>query len=515
MNNLKRLKKLVLANKETRRLYRMMQFLAIFMVISCTIIVVIAKWIEHDQNQKREELFGSWDEVFLDVPTEDLNYFKQNAFLEQISIQSIQEKVFLEGDKRVVIGSCDDNFLEMGNIELLEGRMPEKENEVAVEEEYLEILGVSGIGDVVSKDSIIETLIGYKVVGKVEDYSKTWKLINQDVKFINCFILRNESKLLNNNNLIYVNYKNPSNTDIEVNTINYRKNITNNNTVFSNAISGCFVFSFIVISLVIMLIFEIKTKLRKKLFESKKISYIPLIICIFIVVIIGVFYKCFEMICILLPFSFLNKKDALLIMIKVILSISIINMIGLTYLNYSINQVVIEDNYVVDEKVDISNILSNSDKIIYMNVSNEGIRFRSYFFEYKKDLAVQFEIFYHFIITVLFSLLACLLMIFAISKILKDTINNNKDYVINMRYFFNNTREELRFRIHFIRFIIVDFAVLLDVYFKYPISIDINLYNKIVLVYIAYMTLQFPILIFVNQLISEKIRREINLIAEL
>ena len=109
MNNLKRLKKLVLANKETRRLYRMMQFLAIFMVISCTIIVVVAKWIEQDQNQKREELFGSWDEVFLDVPAEDLNYFKQNAFLEQISIQSIQEKVFLEGDKRVVIGSCESS----------------------------------------------------------------------------------------------------------------------------------------------------------------------------------------------------------------------------------------------------------------------------------------------------------------------------------------------------------------------------------------------------------------------
>ena len=54
MNNLKRLKKLVLANKETRRLYRMMQFLAIFMVISCTIIVVVAKWIEQDQNQKEK-----------------------------------------------------------------------------------------------------------------------------------------------------------------------------------------------------------------------------------------------------------------------------------------------------------------------------------------------------------------------------------------------------------------------------------------------------------------------------
>ena len=120
---------------------------------------------------EREELFGSWDEVFLDVPAEDLNYFKQNAFLEQISIQSIQEKVFLEGDKRVVIGSCDDNFLEMGNIELLEGRMPEKENEVAVEEEYLEVLGVTSVGDIVPLNSEVNCLRGYQIVGKIENYS--------------------------------------------------------------------------------------------------------------------------------------------------------------------------------------------------------------------------------------------------------------------------------------------------------------------------------------------------------
>ena len=222
MNNLKRLKKLVLANKETRRLYRMMQFLAIFMVISCTIIVVIAKWIEHDQNQKREELFGSWDEVFLDVPTEDLNYFKQNAFLEQISIQSIQEKVFLEGDKRVVIGSCDDNFLEMGNIELLEGRMPEKENEVAVEEEYLKVLEVTGIGSKISLDSKISELKNYRVVGIVENYSKMWKTVNKDMNFINCFILGSEPK----ENQVYVKYGYWAQNDPEINRIEYRLNFS-------------------------------------------------------------------------------------------------------------------------------------------------------------------------------------------------------------------------------------------------------------------------------------------------
>ena len=51
MNNRKRLKKLILANKETRWLYRMMQFLAIFMVVSCLAIITLAKWIEYDQNR--------------------------------------------------------------------------------------------------------------------------------------------------------------------------------------------------------------------------------------------------------------------------------------------------------------------------------------------------------------------------------------------------------------------------------------------------------------------------------
>ena len=224
MNNLKRLKKLVLANKETRRLYRMMQFLAIFMVISCTIIVVVAKWIEHDQNQKREELSGSWDEVFLDVPAEDLNYFKQNAFLEQISIQSIQEKVFLEGDKRVVIGSCDDNFLEMGNIEVLEGRMPEKENEVAVEEEYLEILGVASIGDIISKESIIDVLKGFKVVGIIENYSKLWKMVNSEIKYINCFIINNNPDYGEKNVFTRYKQKDYFNGDIDINMMYYRYN---------------------------------------------------------------------------------------------------------------------------------------------------------------------------------------------------------------------------------------------------------------------------------------------------
>ena len=272
MNNFKRLKKLVLANKETRRLYRMMQFLAIFMVISCTIIVVVAKWIEQDQNQKREELFGSWDEVFLDVPAEDLNYFKQNAFLEQISIQSIQEKVFLEGDKRVVIGSCDDNFLEMGNIELLEGRMPEKENEVAVEEEYLGILGVTNKGDTVPLDSKVKSLRGYTVTGIVENYSNKWKIINNTIRYLNCFIFNYQNEKV----MVYVKYNNWSIKDQEINLINYHNNFSKIEISYK-----IILLRIIVIGIMFNIVFflklfkkrsQLKLDLKKEPMKSRKIN---------------------------------------------------------------------------------------------------------------------------------------------------------------------------------------------------------------------------------------------------
>ena len=262
MNNRKRLKKLILANKETRWLYRMMQFLAIFMVVSCLVIFATAKWIEYDQNKKREEIFGSWDEVFLNVDQEDLNYFRKNAFLEKISVQSIKEKVFLEGDQRVIIGSCDGNFLEMGNIELLEGRMPEHEKEVTVEDEYLEVIGVSEIGDVVPNGSEVKSLIGYTVVGIVSDYSTYWKMINSEVKYINCFIKNGEYNSL----YVFVKYKLNGLKDPEINMIYYKDNIC----LFRLDVGSIWKIVIVVLLINVMLLVCIKAKINKNAINSKK-----------------------------------------------------------------------------------------------------------------------------------------------------------------------------------------------------------------------------------------------------
>ena len=272
MNNRKRLKKLILANKETRWLYRMMQFLAIFMVVSCLAIITLAKWIEYDQNKKREELFGSWDEVFLNVNQEDLNYFRKNAFLEQISVQFIQEKVFLEGDQRVVIGSCDGNFLEMGNIELLEGRMPKDEKEVAVEEEYLNVLGVSSVGDIVPDNSKVESLRGYKVIGVIENYSRYWKLVNRNIKFINCIICFAQ----NNEVQVLVKYNNFANKDPEINMIDYCDNIDDFHIDITQTLFGI---SFFYIAMIIIFLIMIGIKLKINFDQFRNENFITKFIC--------------------------------------------------------------------------------------------------------------------------------------------------------------------------------------------------------------------------------------------
>lgn len=219
--NRQRRKKLILAYPDTRRLYRMMQVLAVFLVVATICIFAVGKWSEKQIKEKNDQLFGRWNEVFLNVDEEDVEYFRQHAFVDDYSIQNIQEKIYLEGDDRIIIGTCDDNFFELGNLEMVDGRMPVNEGEVAIEEEYLDVLGVEKVGDIISEGVNIDSLEGYKVCGIVKDYSSRWKMVNWDVKYINCFI--SDAKV--NEIQIYASLSSVVQQDIETNMLEYRENI--------------------------------------------------------------------------------------------------------------------------------------------------------------------------------------------------------------------------------------------------------------------------------------------------
>ena len=237
----------------------MMQVLAVFLAVATICIFAVGKWSENQIKEKNDQLFGRWNEVFLNVDEEDVEYFRRHAFVDDYSVQNIQEKIYLEGDERIIIGTCDNNFFKLGNLEMIDGRMPVNEGEVAIEEEYLDVLGVEKVGDIISEGVNIDSLKGYKVCGIVKDYSSRWKMVNWDVKYINCFI----SDAKANEIQIYASLSLAVQQDIETNMLEYRENIRDGSTLFfEDIIWLCWM-----IGLLEMILFAI---IRRKLNEHKK-----------------------------------------------------------------------------------------------------------------------------------------------------------------------------------------------------------------------------------------------------
>lgn len=467
MNNRKRLKKLILANKETRWLYRMMQFLALFMVVSCLVVITIAKWIEYDQNKKQEELFGSWDEVFLNVDQDDLNYFRKNAFLEEISIQSIQEKVFLEGDQRVVIGSCDGNFLEMGNIELLEGRMPKHEKEVAVEEEYLEVLGVSGVGDIVPNDSKVIDLRDYKISGVISNYTKRWKLIDERVNYINCFIKTVAGLKYN----IYVKYSVWSERDPVINMIDYVQNIQPYNIEESSYFR--LMCTIVLIEFIIALL--IKSKINRKKIHGDKRKY---------------------------NFKITNNRfiyGILLMLVTFLVFVTVSNLIKRIYIEGSLADIV---------KKEIINIFYETDRILFAEDSTifYWINNHRNLYQIKYLLNFPFDEVIEVVTNILQLMLYGCLMVLIITNKKYNFMQRNRVQIYMVDYFYKDYKIKLWKELVWISSLFLFFMVLemLHLY----IRIDFfNLSNKVYIVclYLFGFSLFVIILMIVSRRMLNKV----------
>ena len=219
-NNRHRRKAFFLTYTDSKGLYYLIKFLILFFFVFALVIILFGQKYNVEQQKIYNDLFGRWNIVLLDVKKENLNYFKQHAFIKEYSIQIIKEKYYIE-DTSVVVGSSEDSFLDIANIGLIKGRMPKYEKEVAVEQSYLLLLDINNIGEKISEKSPIKHLRGYTVCGIIEDYSNKWKIINWDIDYINCFVRMNNKF---NDCQVYVEMPNTFQHDIEINAINYRIN---------------------------------------------------------------------------------------------------------------------------------------------------------------------------------------------------------------------------------------------------------------------------------------------------
>ncbi len=266
--NRQRRKNFILAYSNTRRLLYIIRFLSIFLILYIITFIFFAKVEIKNQNEIKNKFFGNWDIALLDLNKKDLSYFENHAFIKNYSIQYILKTINSKGTKNIVIGESDKNFFNIGEIDILDGRLPQQKHEVAVEQQYLSLLHVDKVGDIIPNTSTIKELCGYQVSGIIENYSCRWKLINWDMDFINCFIIMDDDKTKNDIQLFIQNDK--IQRDIQINMLNLRENLNINN----NSIDGLLksIISILIIILVLHLLLIRSYVKNNYLLENKQIS---------------------------------------------------------------------------------------------------------------------------------------------------------------------------------------------------------------------------------------------------
>ena len=258
--NGKRLKKIILSYSENKILYKKIKFLFILFFSLLIIIFLIDSWSISQLEKQKNSLFGEWDEVFINVDKGKLPYFQNNAFIDKFAIQCIQDQIIYEG-KKIVIGYTDSNFLDLGNIKMLEGRLPKNNREIALEEDLLPLLKVKQIGDLVPVNLNFKELEGLRLCGIVKKYSSRWNAVNWNVPFINCFI--NDST--KGEYYVYTAFSSNIKNDIEINMLNYKNNIT---FEFNSLSSMTYKILFIVLFFIILLLIKLFLNIYKYFFND-------------------------------------------------------------------------------------------------------------------------------------------------------------------------------------------------------------------------------------------------------
>ena len=204
----------------------------IIMFITCFVSILLMTWavtlsfsIDQSYNEHLKEIYGEWQNAIVNTDEEMISRIENRAFLANIGKQKIQGKISVNGNEIGNIGSVDDNFIDIANIKVSEGRLPAEPNEIAVEEVVLDALNLDKcinqkiVFDVYCDQETVER--EYILVGIIEDYSLNW--VNSDM-LVNCISYDNGDYEYMNGFMIWENAAQSSIEAIPLSSGNYISN---------------------------------------------------------------------------------------------------------------------------------------------------------------------------------------------------------------------------------------------------------------------------------------------------
>lgn len=103
-------------------------------VVGLSFVFTILATIFHASSEgtkleQRTAMFGSWDAAYLNSGKEMVEKIKEKEEIEKLGVSRILGNSLTLG----VVGTINDDLKDLGNFTMYEGRMPEKDNEIAIE----------------------------------------------------------------------------------------------------------------------------------------------------------------------------------------------------------------------------------------------------------------------------------------------------------------------------------------------------------------------------------------------
>ncbi|NMB08056.1 MAG: ABC transporter permease [Tissierellia bacterium] len=123
----------------------------VFIVVSTTFQASVDK----TKAEQQFDLYGSWHAAYLDGDKDTLERLQKEEDIDKIGLSNMLGY----SDKVGLVGTFNEELLEMGRFSLYKGRYPEKDNEIMIELQQMSNMGMElEIGQKVSVDIVIETV---------------------------------------------------------------------------------------------------------------------------------------------------------------------------------------------------------------------------------------------------------------------------------------------------------------------------------------------------------------------
>lgn len=160
-------------------------------VLACLLMQIgfqMTAGIQETFGEARKEIYGEWGRILLETDPKSERLVNENPFIEKKG--SIQIYGVLEGDywetKQSNIGSMDETAWELGRFKLREGRLPQSEDEIAMEYSMLAALGYEErLGEEIRLRIVPSTAFSheeetkelvYTLCGIIKDYQVNWEI---------------------------------------------------------------------------------------------------------------------------------------------------------------------------------------------------------------------------------------------------------------------------------------------------------------------------------------------------